>query len=293
MAFRLCYQIIWCLWIIGWPSIGLAADLPSLTLTQRYEKYSCAIVRIEGPHNSGTGFFVNADGLLVTAAHVIFDRSFTKQGTDYPITISLHSPLNIVFKNGERKPIANPKLDQRDIDNAIFDLAAIETGLKSDCFIPLGRSDSAQIGEELISIGFPASATSGVLYAGFLSAKHSQVPTVVGPIKGTTEFRTITRDIMRIQMPVTAGASGSPVLAKDDTVIALVSEIPVIWTAELSRLIETMRNSPGGSGVMLSGFDTTAILAQLALIVKEFKSPGAGIAVPISYLKLPAIHKPQ
>jgi hypothetical protein len=103
----------------------------------------------------------------------------------------------------------------------------------------------------------------------------------------------VSRDVMRIQMPITAGASGSPVIASDDTAVAIVSEIPVIWTSELSRLIQTMKNSPGGSGIMLSGFDTTVILAQLALIVKEFESPGAGLAVPISYLKLPVKSKHQ
>jgi hypothetical protein len=275
------------------PLLALAADLPNENLTARFAKLACAIVRLEGPHDSGTGFFVNSSGLLVTAAHVLFDRSFTKQNNDYPLTISIHWPLNIVRHNGGREQITQPILTQRDIDNAAFDVAAIETGLHSDCFIPLGKPESVNVGDQLISIGFPASSTSGILYAGFLSARHNQVPTMVGPILGTTDFRTITRDIFRVQMPITAGASGSPLITNDDTAVAVISEIPVIWTTELSRLIQTMQNSPGGSGVSLSGFDTTALLAQLALIVKEYESPGAGLAVPISYLKLPLPNTPQ
>ncbi|MGA2815221.1 MAG: serine protease [Xanthobacteraceae bacterium] len=294
MAFKLRRHLIRNIWMVlaAWPSIGFPADTTP-TLTERYAKHSCAVVRIEGPQDSGTGFFINANGLLVTAAHVLFDRSFSKQGNNYPITLALHWPLNLVFQDGEKKIIARPILEQRDADNAIFDVAAIETGLKSECFITIGNPDSTNIGDPLISIGFPGSAASGVLYGGFLSAKHNQVPTVVGPVKDSTEVRMVSRDVMRIQMPITAGASGSPVIASDDTAVAIVSEIPVIWTSELSRLIQTMKNSPGGSGIMLSGFDTTVILAQLALIVKEFESPGAGLAVPISYLKLPVKSKHQ
>jgi len=179
-----------------------------------------------------------------------------------------------------------PTLGQRDLENAIFDVAAINTGLKTDCFIALGKSDDVRVGDPVISIGFPGSATSGVLYAGFLSAKHNHVPTVIGPVKDTTDFRSVSRDIFRVQMPVTAGASGSPVIDDNNKVVAVVSEIPVVWTTELSGFIHAVQSGGTGS-IVMSGFNTTAILAQLALIVKEFESPGAGLAVPISYLRLP------
>jgi hypothetical protein len=39
------------------------------------------------------------------------------------------------------------------------------------------------------------------------------------------------------------------------------------------------------SGVRLNGFDTTKILADLALAVSEFESPGAALAIPEDYLK--------
>jgi hypothetical protein len=34
----------------------------------------------------------------------------------------------------------------------------------------------------------------------------------------------------------------------------------------------------------MMGFDTNQVLAELALVVREFESPGAGLAVPSSYL---------
>jgi S1-C subfamily serine protease len=263
------------------------------TLAERYEQLSCAVVRIEGPNNMvGTGFFVNRNGLLVTAAHVLFDRTFRQQGNQVQIVLSYHRPSSVVFQNSGKKLLPEPTLTQRDSDNAIFDVAAIETGLSTDCFISIGKPELLKVGEHLISIGFPGSANSGVLYEGFLSAKHTQVPTIVGAVEGTNQFRTISRDIFRVQMPITAGASGSPVIADDDKAVGIISEIPIIWTTQLARFVEAASKGDIGT-IRMGGFDTNQLLAQLALIVKEFESPGAGLAVPISYLKLPPTTSPQ
>jgi hypothetical protein len=69
-------------------------------------------------------------------------------------------------------------------------------------------------------------------------------------------------------------------------IVGIVSEVPVVWANDLSDLIGTMARQ-GHSGVILSGFDTTLLLAKLAWIVREFETPGAGLAVPVSYLKPP------
>jgi hypothetical protein len=256
------------------------------TLADRYAKNACAVVRIETTNSVGTGFFANTDGLLVTAAHVIFDRSFTRQGQQIALQLNEKGPIALLFHDGTRRPIPPPRKEQRDIENAVYDLVAIETGLKSTCAIPIGKSDALRIGDRLIAIGFPGSANSGVLYEGFLSSKDTRVPTTIGQVQNPPQMIHLVRDILRIQMPITAGASGSPVISESDEAIGIVSEIPVQWTAELSRLVQAMQNGQG-SGITLNGFDTTKILADLALIVREFESPGAGLAVPTSYLKLP------
>jgi S1-C subfamily serine protease len=257
------------------------------TLAARYEKQACAVVRIEANNGIGTGFFVNEDGLLITAAHVLFDRSFTMQGTNPALTINAKWPVSLVFNDGSRKQIPLPTLSQRDLENAVFDLVAIETGLKTTCALPIGKPESSKVGDRLLAIGFPGSANSNVLYEGFISSKHTQVPTAVGAIQGTPQLVQVARDVMRVQMPITAGASGSPIITDEDQVIGVISEIPVQWTQELGRLVQAMANNQAGSGVALSGFDITKIVADLAWIVREFESPGAGIAVPLSYVKLP------
>ncbi len=83
-------------------------------------------------------------------------------------------------------------------------------------------------------------------------------------------------------MPITPGASGSPVIDDDGKAIGVVSEAPMIWTQDLADITKIAFT---GTGVRLSGFDTTAILGQLALVVREFETTGSGYAVPLSYLK--------
>jgi hypothetical protein len=156
--------------------------------------------------------------------------------------------------------------------------------MKTPCYLRLGSSDNLKIGHHLIAIGQPSSAPAIALYEGFLSSRYRHLPIPVGHI-GTQPVYPV-YEVLRVQMPITPGTSGSPVIADDDTVVGVISEVPVVWVQELSMLIQTMMRQ-GGSGILLSGFDTTKLLAQLAWIVQQFESPGAGIAVPISYLKPP------
>jgi S1-C subfamily serine protease len=257
------------------------------SLADRYKTNSAAVVRIETSQGIGTGFFVNNDGLLVTSAHVIYERSFIPHPSTPAMTLNARWPASLIFHDGSQIPLPPLTITQRDIENAVFDLAVIETGIKPKCAIPIGEAAKLQIGDHLIAIGFPASAQSGVLYEGFVSSIHTQVPTMIGQLPGTNQLMHVLRDVMRVQMPITAGASGSPVITDSDEAVGVICEIPVQWTQELIRLVQTFANRQNSSGVILSGFDTTKILAELAWIVREFESPGAGIAVPLSYLQQP------
>lgn len=88
-------------------------------------------------------------------------------------------------------------------------------------------------------------------------------------------------------MPITRGASGAPLIADDGTVVGVISEIPLFWTEELTRLIKTYGANGVKSGITVDGFDMAKLLADLALTVSEFESPGAAFAIPIDYLKSP------
>ena len=74
----------------------------------------------------------------------------------------------------------------------------------------------------------------------------------------------------------------SPAIADDNSAIGVISEVPLVWTNDLTELVQ---KGLAPSGVLISGFDTNRLLAQLALVVHEFESPGSGLAVPITYMR--------
>ncbi len=86
-----------------------------------------------------------------------------------------------------------------------------------------------------------------------------------------------------MQMPVTPGASGSPVIADSNMAVGVISEVPVIITNDVVQIAQAFGNLQNrSSNVSLSGFDVTKIVGELAWTVQQFESPGAGLAVPTS-----------
>jgi S1-C subfamily serine protease len=154
------------------------ADAMADDLAARYEKLSRAVVRIETALGGGTGFFINSTGRMVTAAHVVFDRSFIGSSTQFALKLAPRWPASAVFHDGIKKPLPNLNLSQIDVENAAFDLAVVETGLASPDYLPIGKAAPIKVGNRVIAIGFPGSANSGVLYEAFISSKHTSVPTV-------------------------------------------------------------------------------------------------------------------
>lgn len=253
--------------------------------TARYTRLSCAVVQIANQNGIGTGFFINADGDVLTAAHVAMNYVVDDpQPNQFNVTMD-YLPALTLRKNGQSPvPLRLPRITEQDIQNATADLALLRTGLTTDCFLRLGDPEHVTVGDHLISIGYPVSAPNGALYDGLLSARyqHLQIP-ITYTIRGHPVFPTY--EVLRIQMPITPGASGSPVIADDDSVVAVVSEVPVNWFNDISSLInfEQMRTRNFTTGVRAG--DALQTLGELAWIVREFESPGAGLAVPVSYLR--------
>jgi S1-C subfamily serine protease len=250
---------------------------------------ACAVVQISEPSSAGTGVFINGAGDLLTAAHVVLDRSFSMDAANNLVTtVTFKMGLQYRREGTAAEPISVSKPTAEDAERATADLAILKTGKKTDCFIPLGNSDVLKVGQPLIAIGYPNLSPSGALYQGFVSSRSKHLPIPIGFVGSRPVYPEY--EILRVQMPVTPGASGSPIIDDEDKIVGIISEVPVVWATDLSELIQTMMRQ-GGSGVVLSGFDTTLLLAKLAWIVQQFESPGAGLAVPISYLKPPAPSK--
>lgn len=163
-----------------------------------------------------------------------------------------------------------------------MDLAFIHTTAHPPCFIPLGNAKAVGTGDHLLAIGFPGIDNGNpILYDGFLSGRFPHPPiSAVGTVNGQAIMPRY--EILKVQMPITPGASGSPVIDDAGNAIGVISEAPIIWTQDLENIT---RVAATGSGIALSGFDVVKTLGQLAIVVREFESPGSGYAVPISGLQ--------
>jgi len=249
------------------------------SLEQRFKNLSCAIVSISNVLGNGTGFFVSKDGDIMTAAHVLFSRTYNRQPNgSLGITLALPAQT-IVAHDGSAVHVTTGVLTQRDIDLASFDLALVHTNHQTDCFMEMGIADSVAVGQHVLTIGHPALSGSAVLFDGFVSSIHAHLPIPIGYVGISPVMANY--QVIRLQMPILAGASGSPVITDGNKVIGIISEVPVVWTADLTELIQ---RGLAPSGVRIGPFDISMLLAQLALIVHEFESPGSGLAVPISYM---------
>jgi len=124
-----------------------------------------AVVSISINSSSGSGFFFDSDGFILTNNHVV------KSATLGKITVEL--------SNGKKYPA---KLIGRD---ASYDLAVLKIDVTSAPTLQLGNSDSILVGDTVIAIGSPL-GLSGTVTSGIISAKNRAVTT--GDSSGESSF---------------------------------------------------------------------------------------------------------
>lgn len=192
--------------------------------------------RQEPQQSQGSGFFVSADGYIMTNSHVV-------KGAD-KLTVVLH--------------------DNRELDATLIgmdpgtDLAIIKVEGSDYPFLKLGDSDALEVGEDVAAIGSPfqlqATITTGVI-----SAKGRQNLQI-------TNYE----DFIQTDAAINPGNSGGPLINLDCEVIgintAIVSRsggymgigfaIPSnMVTGIMSQLIETGSVTRGFLGVALQPVD--------------------------------------
>jgi len=253
-------------------------------LSDRFDRVSCSVVQVIHNEGMGSGFFISADGDVVTAAHVGLNRVFSE-----PIPGALR--IDIDYKPGLRiiRPghppefLSLPKLQPSDVVRATSDLVILKTGVRTKCYLPLTKHPAdMRVGRHVIAVGYPLSAPSGALYEGFISAEYRHLEIPIATVNNKAIYPTYT--VIRIQMPITPGVSGAPVIGDDGEVIGVVTESPAAWLGDLNNLIQFEQVQQGGFNAPVS--DVPKMLAKLAWVVQEYLTSGAGLAVPVSYLKI-------
>ena len=220
-------------------------DTPTLNAEQIYAKCSPAVFYIEisdkngQPVSSGSGVFLNADGLAITNHHVIDDA--------YSAKIMTHDG-KIYDVSGYYDAKESIDLALLQIDGSGFD------------YLELGNTDSIAGGQSIFTIGSPQ-GFSNTISGGFISNPH-------------VEFLGI--DSIQISAPISHGSSGGALINDKGQLIGITFAgldeaqninfaIPIERMQELSQ--ETLKQLPIGQdglidyGASLS-FEPTLTVAQ-------------------------------
>ena len=265
-------------------------------LEQRFDQLKCALVLIESGPTLGTGFYISKDGDIATASHVLGDRSFSlnPNGT-IKISIALPPVFYVTDCKGKRTEVSATRLELNP-DAWVADVARVKTGNETTYWLRDVDDHQSRPGEHLIAMGFPGLSFKALtIYTGIMSARlTTNLPIAIlstgQPISASTEF-------IRIQMPISTGLSGAPIIDDENRVVAVITNAGG-WSSNLDHLLMAFRGGafnvapppedphPAPNTVSFS-FNPMAAMAELAGLFHDFASPGYGDAVPLRYLMKP------
>jgi serine protease Do len=144
------------------------------------------LVSREKPARSGTGFFINERGQIMTAAHVVHDCPLTQ--------------IKIGDKTVDAKLVA---------ESVLLDLAVVDSGAAAAHVIPLRAGTTYELGEEVTNIGYPLDG----LLAGSPNVTRGNVSSR-GALAGS-------EGQFQFSAPVQPGSSGGPVVSSSGELIGV------------------------------------------------------------------------
>jgi S1-C subfamily serine protease len=175
---------------------------------QLYEAKAPAVVRITAltinPYSNedriqlstGSGFIIDAHGLILTNSHVVFGAQV----------------LNVTLDDGTTLPVKLLGTDP------IYDLAVLQIPEPNRGKLPVlefGDSDAVRPGDEVIAIGNPM-GLGQTITSGIVSAINRILP---------DRPRLLAQPMIQTDTPINPGSSGGPILNRCGDVIGIASEI--------------------------------------------------------------------
>src|SRR3989338_4286404 len=145
--------------------------------------------------SSGSGFFVSADGLIVTNRHVVEDAA-----ADY----------SVVTNDGKKIAV---KVLARD---PVRDIAVLKVEGTNHAFIPLGNSDGLNVGQTVVAIGNALGEFQNTVSVGVISGLRR---TVVA--SGLSSGPEILSQVIQTDAAINPGNSGGPLLDLAGRVIGI------------------------------------------------------------------------
>ena len=161
-------------------------------------------IAVSGGGNSGTGsgFFLDSDGFILTNNHVV--ESAANRGR-----------ITVETSDGKKYPA---RLVGRD---SSYDLAVLKINVQAAPTLQLGNSDQVMVGDSVIAIGSPL-GLSGTVTAGIISSKNRAVTTGNG--FGESSFI----NALQTDAAINPGNSGGPLVDSTGAVIGVNSAIATL-----------------------------------------------------------------
>ena len=166
---------------------------PTVTVPDIYRRVGPSVAVVRTARGAlGTGVIVAADGTILTANHVIADRS----------------PISLVFSDGTRSTATVASADPK------HDVATLAPATLPQPVVPATLGGAVQVGGEVVAIGNPLGLTYSVS-SGVVSAVGRTATTNGGRFPGLIQF----------DASVNPGSSGGPLLDAEGNVIGIVLSI--------------------------------------------------------------------
>ena len=167
------------------PSPLPPVELGDQPIVDVVERVRPAVVNVRTEGGTGSGFIVDAEGVIVTNFHVV--RGATE--------------IRVLTADGER-------LDARPIvadPNA--DLAVLKVEAEGLPTVPLGDSDALRLGETVVALGFALALEGGPsVTSGIVSAMGRSIEAQSGDVTETLE------ELIQTDAAINPGNSGGPLL---------------------------------------------------------------------------------
>lgn len=194
------------------PIQSYAADYPAKEV---YEAFSKSIVVIwssgrEGGGVIGAGSIISRDGLIITNAHVVIDKSTNKIFPHIVIYLKPDKLTGIIKNDLSRRIDAQVLHYSEELDLALLKVKDLPSEIN---VIELADPSEIKIGEEVVAIGHPEQGGFWSLTYGRISGELSTYQGIPG------------KDMYQTDTSVNRGNSGGPLLDRRGYMVAVNSNI--------------------------------------------------------------------
>lgn len=272
--------VVLCLWFAGTAQAG------EFSPREIYEQNSPAVVMVMGHPESGkrgsggTGSIIQADGLVLTNAHVILEE---KTGRPYPRLTVFLKPARVT---GDAKTDLTRLVKARAVayspalDLALLRLDGVTGGLPT---IDLSESERTRIGDRVIAIGHPEQGGLWSLTTGVISAEVDNF----NGVKGKHVFQTETG--------LNRGNSGGPLLGSDGHMVGVNTAIARVAADGLpiTSISFALKSSVAKQWIREQGFSEATSAPRPAFGPTNAAAEAAASAGPSNPSAPPSVSSPQ